>query len=43
MEQMYTFAIFRPFIEFMSVFSTAAIIWFGGQQIIDGNLSIGQF
>ena len=42
MEQMYTFAIFRPFIEFMSVFSTAAIIWFGGQQIIDGNLSIGQ-
>ncbi len=42
MEQMYTFAIFRPFIEFMSVFSTAAIIWFGGQQIIGGNLSIGQ-
>ena len=41
MEQM-TFAIFRPFIEFMSVFSTAAIIWFGGHQIIDGNLSIGQ-
>ena len=42
MEQMYTFAIFRPFIEFMSVFSTAAIIWFGGREIISGNLSVGE-
>ncbi|NSW73627.1 ABC transporter ATP-binding protein [bacterium] len=42
MEQMYTFAIFRPFIEFMSVFSTAAIIWYGGREIISGNLSVGE-
>ena len=42
MEQMYTFAIFRPFIEFMSVFSTATIIWFGGREIISGNLSVGE-
>ena len=42
LDQMYTFAIFRPFIEFMSVFSTAVIVWFGGREVLSGNLSLGE-
>ena len=42
MEQMYTFAVYRPFIEFMSVFSTATIVWIGGREIVSNNLSVGE-
>ena len=41
-EQMYTFAMFRPFIEFASVFTTAVIIWLGSKEVIGGSLSIGE-
>ena len=41
MEQMYTFAIFRPLIEFMYVFSVAMIIWIGGGLVINDSLTIG--
>ncbi|MEC9381720.1 MAG: ABC transporter ATP-binding protein [Thermodesulfobacteriota bacterium] len=41
MEQMYTFAIFRPMIEFMYAFSLSLVVWLGGRLIIDESLSIG--
>ena len=41
MEQMYTFAIFRPLIEFMYVFSVALVVWIGGDLVISASLSIG--
>ena len=41
MEQMYTFAIFRPMIEFMYAFSLSLVVWFGGRLIIENDLSIG--
>ncbi len=41
MEQMYTFAIFRPLIEFMYVFSVALVVWIGGELVISASLSIG--
>ena len=39
---MYTFAMFRPFIEFTTVFTAGVIIWVGSHQVIQKSMSIGE-
>lgn len=34
---------YLPFISFLTQIGTVAILWFGGQQVIDGALSFGSF
>ena len=42
LDQMYTFAMFRPFIEFTTVFTAGVIIWVGSYQVIQKSMSIGE-
>ncbi len=41
MSQLWTYATFRPFIEYVSITATALIIWYGGLQVINLSLTIG--
>ncbi len=41
MNQIKLFGIFTPIIDQMSYLSMALIIWYGGVQILDGNMTIG--
>jgi ABC-type multidrug transport system fused ATPase/permease subunit len=41
MDQLWVYATFRPFIEFMSVFTVAFILWYGGQGVLRLELTIG--
>ena len=40
---MYTFAIFRPFLYFLSMAATVIAIYIGVQSIFNGILSVGLF
>ncbi len=41
MDQLWVYATFRPFIEFMSVFTVAFILWYGGLGVLRLELTIG--
>lgn len=41
MDQLWVYATFRPFIEFMSVFTVAFILWYGGLSVLRLELTIG--
>lgn len=41
MRQVTVFAVFRPFIEFISSFVLAALVWFGGMSVLDGTIQFG--
>ena len=41
MKQVKVFAIFRPFIEFVSSLVLAILVWFGGMKVIDGTIQFG--
>ena len=41
-DQMYTFAMFRPFVEFTTVFTVGLVVWIGSNQVIEGSMSIGE-
>lgn len=41
MDQLWVYATFRPFIEFMSVFTVAFILWYGGLSVLKLELTIG--
>ena len=42
LDQMYTFAMFRPFVEFTTVFTAGVIIWVGSHQVIESAMTIGE-
>ena len=42
LDQMYTFAMFRPFVEFTTVFTAGVIIWVGSHQVIQASMTIGE-
>ena len=42
-ESIYYYAVFYPAIEVIGAMSTAMIIWFGGNWVIGGTLSVGSF
>jgi ABC-type multidrug transport system fused ATPase/permease subunit len=41
MDQLWAFATFRPIIEFISVFSVALILWYGGLSVMSLDLTLG--
>jgi len=41
-DQMYTFAMFRPFVEFTTVFTVGLVVWIGSYQVIERSMSIGE-
>jgi len=41
MDQLFAFATFRPVIEFISIFSVAVILWYGGRNVLALNLTFG--
>ncbi len=41
MDQLWVYATFRPFIEFMGVFTVAFILWYGGLGVLRLELTIG--
>lgn len=41
MDQLFAFATFRPIIEFISIFSIAVILWYGGRNVISLNITLG--
>jgi ATP-binding cassette subfamily B multidrug efflux pump len=41
MDQLWAFATFRPIIEFISVFSVALILWYGGLSVMSLGLTLG--
>ncbi len=41
MDQLWAFATFRPIIEFISVFSVALILWYGGLNVMSLDLTLG--
>ena len=41
MDQLWVYATFRPFIEFMSVFTVAFILWYGGIGVLRLELTLG--
>ena len=41
MDQLWAFATFRPIIEFISVFSVALILWYGGLSVLSLDLTLG--
>ncbi len=41
MSQLWTYATFRPFIEYVSITATAIIIWYGGSKVSNLQLTIG--
>ena len=41
MRQLITFAVFRPLMSFLSSFAVALVIWYGGQHVLSGSLSLG--
>ena len=41
MRQLITFAVFRPLMSFLSSFAIALVIWYGGQRVLGGSLSLG--
>ena len=41
MSQLWTYATFRPFIEYVSITATALIVWYGGLQVLSLELTIG--
>ncbi len=41
MDQLWAFATFRPVIEFISVFSVALILWYGGLSVLSLDLTLG--
>lgn len=41
MDQLWVYATFRPFIEFMSVFTVAFILWYGGLSVLKFELTLG--
>ncbi|MDR3302204.1 MAG: ABC transporter ATP-binding protein/permease [Spirochaetaceae bacterium] len=41
MDEMYVFAVFRPIVEFLAVLTTAAVIIFGAQAVLNLNISLG--
>jgi ABC-type multidrug transport system fused ATPase/permease subunit len=40
-KQMMVFAVFRPLVDFLAMFATAAILWFGAHWIVVGVLTVG--
>jgi ABC-type multidrug transport system fused ATPase/permease subunit len=42
LDQMYTFAMFRPFIEFTTVFTAGVVIWVGSYEVIQSSMTIGE-
>lgn len=41
MSQLWTYATFRPFIEYVSIMATASIVWYGGYKVTTFDLTIG--
>ena len=41
MKELTIFAIFRPLMEFLGSVGTVLLVWFGGQQVLQGNLEFG--
>ncbi len=42
-DSIYYYAVFYPAIEVIGALSTAMIIWFGGQWVLEGTLTLGSF
>ena len=41
MSQLWTYVMFRPFIEYVSILGSGLILWYGGLNVIDYSLSLG--
>ncbi len=41
MAELTIFAVFRPLMEFLSSIGLALLVWFGGNQVLDGTLQFG--
>ena len=41
MSQLWTYVMFRPFIEYVSILGSGLILWYGGLDVIDYKLSLG--
>lgn len=41
MRQLHVFAVFRPALDLLSSFSLAMLIWYGGGQLVSGNVTFG--
>ena len=41
MSQLWTYAMFRPFIEYVSILGVGLILWYGGLNVIRFNLTLG--
>lgn len=41
MNEIVTFGLFRPFIEMLSSFTLALLVWYGGASVMDGTLQFG--
>lgn len=41
MSQLWAYIMFRPFIEYVSVLGIAAILWYGGWNVVNNNLTLG--
>ena len=41
MAQLWVYATFRPFIEYVSILGTGLILWYGGLNVINQNLTLG--
>lgn len=41
MQQIHIFAVFMPMIEVLGIFAIAILIWYGGQHVIGGRISLG--
>jgi ATP-binding cassette subfamily B protein len=35
-------AVFNPFLDFLPAVGLVAVLWYGGRQVLDGNLSLGE-
>jgi ATP-binding cassette subfamily B protein/subfamily B ATP-binding cassette protein MsbA len=42
LRQMFTFAVFRPLMSFLSSFAVALVIWYGGLSVLRGRLTLGE-
>ena len=41
MNQLWTYVFFRPFIEYISILGTGLILWYGGINVLNLNLTLG--
>ncbi len=41
MDQLWTYVMFRPFIEYVSIMGVGVIIWYGGINVLSFNLTLG--